>query len=37
MEQILQAIRYNNGKFPRTELQQIIERKEEAIPYLLKL
>ncbi|MCP3776421.1 DUF1186 domain-containing protein [Paenibacillus sp. MZ04-78.2] len=37
MEQILQAIRYNNGKFPRNELQHIIEQKEEAIPYLLQI
>ncbi|SCW80306.1 SEC-C motif-containing protein [Paenibacillus tianmuensis] len=37
MEQILQAIRYNNGRFPRNELQQIIEQKEEAIPYLLQI
>jgi hypothetical protein len=37
MEQLLQTIRYNDGKFPRNELQQIIERKEEAIPYLLQI
>lgn len=37
MEQILQAIRYNEGTFPRNELQQIIERKEEAIPHLLQI
>jgi hypothetical protein len=37
MEQLLQNIRYNNGKFPRDELQRIIEQKEEAIPYLLQM
>lgn len=37
MEQLLQTIRYNSGTFPRNELQQIIERKEEAIPYLLQI
>ncbi|MBP1995773.1 hypothetical protein J2Z66_007415 [Paenibacillus eucommiae] len=37
MEQLLQTIRYQEGKFPLNELQQIIERKEEAIPYLLEI
>lgn len=37
MEQLLQTIRYNEGKFPRDELQRIIEQKEEAIPYLLQI
>ncbi|MFC3771755.1 DUF1186 domain-containing protein [Paenibacillus sp. GCM10012303] len=37
MEQIMQTIRYNEGTFPRQELQQIIERKEEAIPHLLQI
>lgn len=37
MEQLLQTIRYNDGKFPRDELQRIIEQKEEAIPYLLQI
>lgn len=37
MEQLLKAIRYNDGKFPRNEIQQIIERKEEAIPCLLQI
>lgn len=37
MEQLLQTIRYNDGKFLRDELQRIIEQKEEAIPYLLQI
>lgn len=37
MEQLIQAIRFNNGKFPRRELEQMIEQKEEAIPYLLQI
>ncbi|UOF91217.1 DUF1186 domain-containing protein [Fodinisporobacter ferrooxydans] len=37
MELLLAAIRYNDGKFPRNELHEIIERKEEAIPYLLQI
>ncbi|MBD2862447.1 DUF1186 domain-containing protein [Paenibacillus oceani] len=37
MEHLIQNIRYNEGAFPREELQQIIERKEEAIPHLLQI
>ena len=37
MEQLLQTILYNDGRFPHNELQQIIERKEEAVPYLLQI
>lgn len=37
MEQLLRAIRHNDGTFPQSELQQIIDRKEEAIPYLLRI
>ncbi|MHA7583353.1 DUF1186 domain-containing protein [Paenibacillus vandeheii] len=37
MEEILRSIRYNHGAFPRNEIQQIIDRKEEAIPYLLQI
>lgn len=37
MEQLLQTIRYNDGKFPHDALQQIIEHKEEAVPHLLQI
>jgi hypothetical protein len=37
MKEIMESIRYNNGTFPRKELQQIIEREEEAIPHLLQI
>jgi len=33
----IQIIEFNNGKFPKSEIQQIIERKEEATPFLLKI
>jgi hypothetical protein len=37
LELLLEAIRCTDGKFPRNELHEIIERKEEAIPYLLQI
>ncbi|SEL62724.1 DUF1186 domain-containing protein [Paenibacillus sp. OK003] len=37
MEEILRRIRYNHGKFPSSEIQQMIDKKEEAIPYLLQI
>ncbi|WCK55179.1 DUF1186 domain-containing protein [Aneurinibacillus sp. Ricciae_BoGa-3] len=37
MKHLIESIEYNNGKFPRNELQQIIERKDEAIPYLIQI
>ncbi|MDP5276447.1 DUF1186 domain-containing protein [Chengkuizengella axinellae] len=35
MKTVIESIKYNDGKFPRKQLEQIIERKEEAIPELL--
>ncbi|WP_165820772.1 DUF1186 domain-containing protein [Pueribacillus theae] len=37
MEDLLGSIRYNDGKFPRKQLQQIIEGRDEAIPLLLEI
>lgn len=37
MKDLLESIRNNNGTFPREQLQQIIERKDEAIPILLEI
>jgi hypothetical protein len=37
MKTIIESIKYNNGTFPRSEVQQIIERKDEAIPLLLDI
>nr|WP_019537154.1 DUF1186 domain-containing protein [Paenibacillus ginsengihumi] len=37
MQALLESIRYNEGKFPRKELQQLIDNKEEAIPHLLAI
>ena len=37
IDQILTEISKNNGTFPREELLEIVERKEEAIPVLLDL
>lgn len=37
MENLINKISYNDGHFPRKELEDIIARKEEAIPELLKV
>lgn len=37
MNTLIESIRYAHHKFPREELQQIIDRKEEAIPHLLQI
>lgn len=37
MKELIQSIKHNDGTFPRKELLQIIERKEEAIPLLLQI
>ncbi|MFD0717652.1 DUF1186 domain-containing protein [Paenibacillus sp. GCM10027626] len=37
MKLLVESIRYHDRKFPQDELQQIIDRKEEAIPYLLQI
>jgi uncharacterized protein YecA (UPF0149 family) len=37
MQTLIQSIRYNNGKFPFDRIQKIIERREEAIPFLLQI
>lgn len=37
MESLIESLRYHDEEFPRNELQQIIDRKEEAIPYLLRI
>lgn len=37
MENLIKKISYNDGHFPRKELEDIIARKEEAIPELLNI
>lgn len=37
MKTLIESIRYHDGKLPRNELQQMIDRREEAIPYLLEI
>lgn len=37
MNELLERIKYNNGKFPEKELKEIIEHKEEFIPELLQV
>ena len=37
MESLLESIRYNDGKFPREKLQQLIDNKEDAIPHLIAI
>lgn len=37
MKQLLESIKYNNRSFPRDQLLQIIERREEAVPHLLEI
>lgn len=38
VQAIMESIRYNeDGAFPREELQQLLDHREEAIPYLLQL
>ena len=36
MNELLEEIEYNNGKFPEVQLKEIINRKEEFIPELLE-
>lgn len=35
IEEIFRDIEYNTGKFPREHIQELIQRKEEAKPFLL--
>jgi uncharacterized protein YchJ len=37
MKDLLKRIEYNNGEFPRKVLEEIINRKDEAIPELLEI
>jgi hypothetical protein len=37
MNELLKEIEYNNGEFPKIQLKEIIERKEEFIPELLEI
>ncbi|XEC95732.1 DUF1186 domain-containing protein [Paenibacillus tarimensis] len=37
MQSLLETIRYNEGSFPRHELQRLIDNKVEAIPHLLDI
>src|SRR5690625_1165926 len=37
MIELMESLRYHSREFPRKELEQIIERKEEAIPFLLQV
>jgi hypothetical protein len=37
MRTLIESIKYNNGTFPRNELEQIIEHEEKSIPYLLQI
>ena len=36
MSELLKEIEYNNGKFPETQLKEIISRRDEYIPELLR-
>lgn len=37
MEALMESIRYHSRTFPRNELKQIMEKKDEAIPLLLQV
>ena len=37
MKETLKSIEYNDGHFPRKEIENIINRKDEVIPELLKI
>jgi len=37
MNELIKEIEYNNGKFPETQLKEIIDRREEVIPELLEI
>ena len=37
MKNLLEKISYINGTFPKSEIEEIISRKEEAIPELLNI
>ncbi|WP_051575223.1 DUF1186 domain-containing protein [Sporolactobacillus terrae] len=37
MKQLIESIKYYNGTFPKDQLQQMIERKDEAIPFLTEI
>lgn len=37
MKQIIESIKYYDGTFPKDQLQEIIERKDEAIPFLIEI
>lgn len=37
MKELIKKIEYNSGKFPTHELEEIIKRKDEAIPYLIDI
>lgn len=36
IHEIFKSIEYNDSVFPKAELQELIDRKEESQPYLLK-
>jgi len=37
MNELLKEIEYNNGKFPKAQLKEIIDHKEEFIPELIEI
>jgi hypothetical protein len=37
MHELIKKIEYNNGVFPRDAIKEIIDRKDEAIPYLIDI
>ena len=37
MQKLLEEIRYKRGKYPKKALDELIDRRDEAIPELLKI
>lgn len=35
MKKLMESIEYNKGIFPKKEMEELIERKEESVPYLI--
>lgn len=35
IKELLNSIEYNKGTFPKKEIEELIERQEEAVPYLI--
>jgi len=37
IDKIIKKIQYNNGRFPKKQLKEIIDGKKEAIPELMRV